>query len=53
MQRKYHNNYSQNTIKYSIMCGYFWIGFVNAMLNGEKLLDHSNVFSSNEYRMII
>ena len=31
------------------MCGYFCIGFINVMLKGKSLLDHTNLFSPNEY----
>ena len=33
----------------SIMCGYFFIGFIDFMLKSKSLLDHTNLFSSNEY----
>ena len=29
----------------SIMCGYFWIGFVHFMLKGKILLKYPNLFS--------
>ena len=28
----------------SIMCAYFCIGFINFMLKGKSLLDHTNLF---------
>ena len=28
----------------SVMCGYFWIGFIDFMLAGKKLTDFTNVF---------
>ena len=34
---------------YSIMCGYFYIGFIDFMLKGRSLLDYASLFSSNEY----
>ena len=34
---------------YSIMCGYFSIGFINFMLKGKSLLDYTNLFSPNDY----
>ena len=33
----------------SIMCGYFCIGFLDFMLKGKSLLDHSNLFSPSDY----
>ena len=32
----------------SIMCGYFCIEFINYMLKGKTLLDHTNLFSPND-----
>ena len=32
----------------SIMCGYFCIGFIDFMLKGKSLPDHTNLFSSND-----
>ena len=29
----------------SIMCGYFFIGFIDFMLKGKSLLDYANLFS--------
>ena len=34
----------------SIMCGYFSIGFINFMLNGNTLTDFTNLFSPNDIR---
>ena len=34
----------------SIMCGYFWIKFIDFMLKGKSLRDFTNLFFSNEYR---
>ena len=31
------------------MCGYFCIGFIAFMLKGKRLLEHTNLFSLNEY----
>ena len=31
----------------SIMCGYFCIGFINFMFNGNSLTDYTNLFSPN------
>ena len=33
----------------SIMCGYFFIGFIDLMLKGKNLLDYTNLSSSNVY----
>ena len=34
----------------SIMCGYVCIGFIDFMLKGKSLLDHTNLFSPKEYK---
>ena len=34
----------------SIMCGYFCIGFINFMFNGESLKDYANLFSPNDFK---
>ena len=34
----------------SIMCGYFCIEFINFMLKGKTLLDHTNLFSPNDFK---
>ena len=31
------------------MYGYFCIGFIDFMLKGKRLLEHTNLFSLNEY----
>ena len=33
----------------SIMCGYFYIGFINFMLSGKTLTDFTNLFSPNDF----
>ena len=33
----------------SIMCGYFCIEYIDLMLKGKIFLDHTNLFSPNEY----
>ena len=33
----------------SIMCRYFWIGFIDFMLKSKSLLDYANIFSPNDY----
>ena len=32
-----------------IMCRYFCIGFINFLLKGKRLLDYTNLFSSEEH----
>ena len=34
----------------SIMCGYFCIGFINIMFNGNSLTDYSRLFSPNDLK---
>ena len=34
----------------SIMCGYFCIGFIDFMLAGKKLTDHTNLFSPHDLK---
>ena len=36
----------------SIMCGYFYIGFIDLMLKGTSLFDYTNLFSPNIKTMI-
>ena len=33
----------------SILCGYFYIGFIDFMLEGKSLLNYTNQFSPNDY----
>ena len=33
----------------SIMCGYFCIGFINFMINGNSLTDYTSLFSPNDF----
>ena len=35
---------------YSIMCGYFCIGFICFMFNSKSLTDYTNVFSPNDFK---
>ena len=35
---------------YSIMCGYFCIGFIGFMFNSKSLTDYTNVFSPNDFK---
>ena len=34
----------------SIMCGYFCIGFINFMFDGNSLTDYINLFSPNDFK---
>ena len=34
----------------SIMCGYFCIGFINFIFNGNSLTDDTNIFSPNDLK---
>ena len=34
----------------SIMCGYFCIGFIDFMLKGKTLTEHTNLFSPNDFK---
>ena len=34
----------------SIMCGYFCIGFINFMFNGNSLTDYTNLLSPNDLK---
>ena len=34
----------------SIMCGYFCIGFINLMFNGNSLTDHTSLYSPNDFK---
>ena len=34
----------------SIMCGYFYIEFINYTLKGKTLLDYTNLFSPNDFK---
>ena len=34
----------------SIMCGYFCIGFINFMFNGNDLTDYTSLFSTNDLK---
>ena len=33
----------------SIMCGYFWFGFIGFMLSGKTLVDFASKFSPHEF----
>ena len=35
---------------YSIMCGYFCIGFIDFMFKGKSLTDYANLFSPNDFK---
>ena len=34
----------------SIMCGQFYIGFIDFMLAGKKLIDYTNLFSPHDFK---
>ena len=34
----------------SVVCGYFWIGFINFILAGKKLTDYTNLFSPRDFK---
>ena len=34
----------------SIMCGYFYIGFINFMFKGKTLNEYTNLFSPNDFK---
>ena len=34
---------------YSVMCEYFCTGFIDFMLKDKSLLEHTNLFSTNDY----
>ena len=34
----------------SVMCGYFYIGFIYFMLAGKKLIDYTNLFSPHDLK---
>ena len=33
----------------SIMCGYFYTGFIDFVLKDKSLLDYTDIFSPNDY----
>ena len=34
----------------SIMCGFYFIAFIEKMFSGNTLLDYTNLFSPNDYK---
>ena len=34
----------------SVMCGYFYIGYIDFMLKGISLLEYTNLFPPDEYK---
>ena len=34
----------------SVMCGYFCIGFINLMFNGNSLTDFTKLFAPNDFK---
>ena len=51
---KFIDSYRKNIIRIqaydSIMCGYFCIGFINFMFNGNSLTDYTSLFSPNDFK---
>ena len=35
----------------SIMCGYFYIGFIDHMFKGKTLTEYTNLFSPNDFKI--
>ena len=35
---------------YSVMCGYFCIGFIDFMFRGNSITDFTNLFSPNDFK---
>ena len=48
-KKKYAIRYIRIQAYDSIMCGYFCIEYIDLMLKGKILLDHTNLFSLNKY----
>ena len=46
--RKFIGNTHRIQVYNSIMCGYFYFGFIHFMLKGKNSLEYTNLFSSNE-----
>ena len=34
----------------SAMCGYFWVGFIDLMLAGKKLINYTNLFFPHDFK---
>ena len=34
----------------SIMCGFYWVAFIEYIIAGRNLLDYTNLFSPDDYR---
>ena len=34
----------------SVMCGYFWIGFIDFMVAGKRLTDYNSLFSPYDFK---
>ena len=43
-------NISRVQVNDSVMCNYFWIGFIDFMVAGKKLTDYTNFFSPNDFK---
>ena len=41
-------NMNRTEASESIMCGYFWILFIDYMVKGKSLLDHTNLLYPNK-----
>ena len=48
MKQKYYNKIHRVQRNDSIMCGYFYIEFID-FVKGKSLLDYTNLFSPNDY----
>ena len=43
-------NILQVQANYSVMYGYFWIGFIDFMLAGRKMTDYASLFSPHDFK---
>ena len=53
IKQKYHQIFIGYKHYDSIMCRYFWIGFIYFLLKGNSLIDYTDLFSSNDYNKVI
>ena len=37
----------------SVLCGFYYIAFIEYMIAGKTLLDYTNLFSPNDYQKMI
>ena len=49
VKQKYNTNIYRIQAYDSIMCGYFFTGFIDFMVKGKSFLDYTNLFSPNDY----